>query len=170
MTVIPIAGVELATLPVHADERGSLSELFRQSAREENFVQSTHSRSLKGVLRGLHYHRKQSDLWYVVAGRLQVALADLRDRSRGHPTTTLVLQGDTPQTLFIPPGVAHGFLALSDVELIYHFTHEYDPSDEYGIAWNDPSLAVSWELSEPTLSERDRSNPELVWDQIPTFS
>ncbi|HWC14513.1 MAG TPA: dTDP-4-dehydrorhamnose 3,5-epimerase family protein [Actinomycetota bacterium] len=156
MTAIP--GVIVSDVKRLPDARGSFAEIARESAYPETFVQLNHSHSRGRVLRGLHFHREQADLWYVVRGRAQVALVDLRDGGR-HRVETLVLDGSQPQTLYIPPGVAHGYLALTDVDLFYLVTREYDETDEFGVAWDDPGLAIPWELSDPVLSERDRSNP-----------
>lgn len=165
-----IAGVIITRPQPWLDDRGRLVEIFRAEALPASFVQSNHSRSIKGVLRGLHYHQRQADLWYLVSGRAQVALADLREPSGKPATTTLILESDTPTTVYIPPGVAHGFLALTDVDLIYWVTAEYDATDEYGVAWNDPILAIDWETNKPILSERDENNPKLQWENIPSFS
>lgn len=167
MTSIP--GVKLLPRPSHADDRGRFVEIFRISELSEDFVQANHSTSKRGVLRGLHYHRNQADLWYVIAGRAQVALADLRSGSATPTIETLILDAEQPAALYIPAGVAHGFAALTDVELIYWVTAEYDASDEHGIAWDDPQLAIPWELTGPVLSDRDRSNVALNWDDIPRF-
>jgi dTDP-4-dehydrorhamnose 3,5-epimerase len=121
------------------------------------------------VLRGLHYHVKQTDLFYVVKGVAQIGLVDLRTR-RDPPTSASVELSDAqPATLLIPNGIAHGFLALTDVDLVYLVTREYDPGDEQGIAWDDPKLSIGWKIDAPLVSDRDASNPELVWDQIPEF-
>ena len=73
--------------------------------------------------------------------------------------------------MFIPPGVAHGYLALTDLDVIYWVTGEYDPGDEHGVAWNDPTLAIPWQIdAEPVVSERDAKNPGLDWELVPTFS
>ncbi|HEY7874772.1 MAG TPA: dTDP-4-dehydrorhamnose 3,5-epimerase family protein [Actinomycetota bacterium] len=163
-------GVVFAALDVHGDDRGSFAEIFRADAFPATFVQSNHSKSRAGVLRGLHYHRRQADLWYVTAGRAQVALADLRGGAGRPATATLELAAETPSTLYIPAGVAHGFLALTDVDLLYWVTAYFDNSDEHGVTWDDPTLAIPWASSTPVLSERDRSNPELAWDQIAPFT
>lgn len=164
-----IEGVIFTPLEAHADERGRFVEVFRQRAFPTTFVQTNHSRSRAGVLRGLHYHRTQADLWYLVSGRAQVALVDLR-RHGAPASQVLELSDEEPSSLYIPPGVAHGFLALADVDLIYAVSSEYDASDEYGIAWNDPSLQIPWQLDTPILSDRDSSNLELDWATIPSFS
>ena len=73
--------------------------------------------------------------------------------------------------MFIPPGVAHGYLALTDLDVIYWVTGEYDPGDEHGVAWNDPTLGIPWQIdTEPVVSERDAKNPGLDWELVPTFS
>ena len=166
-----IAGVRIVTLDVYGDLRGRFCEIFRSAAMPETFVQANHSRSAAGVLRGLHYHRHQADLWYVPAGRAQVGLADLRRRGGTPPTESFVLDAAQPTTVFIPPGVAHGYLALTDLDVIYWVTGEYDPGDEHGVAWNDPTLAIPWQIdAEPVVSERDAKNPGLDWELVPTFS
>ncbi|HEV3473116.1 MAG TPA: dTDP-4-dehydrorhamnose 3,5-epimerase family protein [Actinomycetota bacterium] len=167
MTSIP--GVQLLRRSPHADERGRFVEIFRASEVQDAFVQSNHSTSKQGVVRGLHYHRHQADLWYVTAGRAQVGLVDLRTPDVTPATETVLLGSDDPAALYIPAGVAHGFAALTDVELIYWVTTEYDASDEFGIAWDDPQLGIQWELTDPLLSDRDRTNPPLDWNDIPRF-
>ena len=164
-----IEGVELDELVVHGDDRGSFAEVMRASKFPVTFVQSNHSRSAKGVLRGLHYHRKQADLWYVIAGRMRVGLADLRTQADPPIVETIDLAAAAPAVLFIPPGVAHGFFALEDVDLLYWVSNYYDGDDEMGIAWDDPTLAVPWDADDPILSERDRSNPPLQWQEIAPF-
>ena len=170
MTVSHIAGVVLTQPEVHTDDRGHFVEVFRAAQYADAFLQANHSLSRANVLRGLHYHRRQADLWYVVSGRAQVGLADLRVRGDEPIVDTLVLDGDQPATLYIPAGVAHGFLAMTAVDLIYWVTREYDATDEYGIAWNDPTLGIRWRTERPVVSERDRQNPDLEWDSIPSFS
>lgn len=170
MSLDGLPGVVYSELDVHADPRGSFVELMRVDAYPEKFVQSNHSKSSAGVLRGLHYHRRQADLWYIVSGTAQVALADLRARTSSPATATVTMTPDKPATLYIPAGVAHGFLAVTDVELIYWVSNYFDGSDEYGITWDDPTLAIPWDTSTPVLSERDSSNPELRWDEIAPFT
>lgn len=167
---ITIPGVLVATVEAHEDIRGRFVEIMRTAKYPGSFAQSNHSHSKEGVLRGLHYHRHQADLWYVVSGRAQVGLVDLRARAHSPRSMTLILERETPTTVYIPPGVAHGFLALTDVDLIYWVTREYDASDEYGIAWNDPTLGIEWQSDQPVISERDATNARLDWDSIPDFS
>lgn len=157
----PIPGVSIENLSRIPDSRGFFSEVARSSSFETTFVQMNHSHSRVGVLRGLHYHRKQADLWYVMNGEAQIVLADLRDRHVRPAVQTFTSSGDDPCTIYIPPGVAHGYLALTDVDVLYWVTDYYDSTDEYGVAWNDPSLAIAWAVDDPVLSERDRANPFL---------
>jgi dTDP-4-dehydrorhamnose 3,5-epimerase len=166
-----IPGVAIRTSETHADTRGRFVEIFRAACMPRTFAQSNHSRSEPGVLRGLHYHQHQDDLWYVVSGRAQVALADLRDQCSPPLVETHVLDGERPSTVYIPRGVAHGYLALTQLDLVYWVTAEYDPDDELGVAWDDPTLAVPWRLTgQPLLSERDARNPALRWELIPSFA
>jgi dTDP-4-dehydrorhamnose 3,5-epimerase len=165
-----IPDVEVLELAAHADHRGYFSEIMRASDYALGFVQSNHSYSRSGVLRGLHYHRYQADLWYVVAGSARVGLADLRLGTGKPPSASLVLEGDVPRSLLIPPGVAHGFYAITDVHLIYWVSKYYDATDEHGIAWNEPMIDIDWGTDAPELSERDQNNPSLQWNLIPSFS
>lgn len=162
---LAIPGVALLAAERIDDERGYFTEIFREADAGARFVQANRSRSRAGVLRGLHYHARQTDLWHVAGGMCEVALADLR-RSGERATLTLSLSGDDPTALLIPPGVAHGFLALTDADLIYWVTHEYDGSDEHSVAWDDPWLAVPWSVADPILSPRDAAAAPLDWAQV----
>ena len=134
------------------------------------FVQANLSTSAAGVLRGLHYHRRQLDYWVVASGRAFVALVDVRPLVDGTGGRALVetreLRAD--DWVVIPTGVAHGFLALEPLELLYLVTNEYDGTDELGFAWDDPAVGVPWPVLDvtpdgrPILSDRDRSNPTLA--------
>lgn len=177
----PIAGVTWGTVVRHADARGSFRELWRASAfgtldpaaagrPGAAFVQANLSTSAAGVLRGLHLHRRQLDHWIVTAGRAFVALVDVRplliDAAARPIVETRELGADG--TVTIPAGVAHGFLALEPLELVYLVTNEFDGADELGFAWDDPTAAVPWPPvpgtpdARPILSDRDRSNPSLA--------
>lgn len=169
MTDLGVPGVRLHDLEVHRDSRGFFTELFRADQYEDVYVQANRSRSDAGVLRGLHYHRLQADLWHVVSGEALVVLADLRSPDRRPLTATIRLSGDVPQSLYIPPGVAHGYKAVEAVELIYWVTREFDASDEFGIAWDDPTIGVDWGPGQPILSERDATNPRLEWELLQEF-
>ncbi len=168
-----IPGVINVQLRPFADERGRFVELFRKEwfpQREWANVQSNRSESRAGVLRGLHYHFNQVDYWYVVSGRIRVGLADLRRSSPAfRQTETVDLHADENRGLYIPIGVAHGFLALTDVTLVYIVDNYYDGADEFGLAWNDPEIIVPWNIdSAPTLSDRDLDNPRF--SAIPSAS
>jgi dTDP-4-dehydrorhamnose 3,5-epimerase len=132
------------------------------------YVQSNLSSSNPGVLRGLHFHRRQLDRWLVANGRAWVALVDVRPMLAGEGAPLVEHRELGPdEWVVIPAGVAHGFLALEPLDLIYFVTNEYDGSDELGFAWDDPLAAVPWPAvphtgdGRPILSERDRTNPSL---------
>ncbi len=95
----------------------------------------------------MHFHRRQSDLWVAVSGRFQVGLFDLR--KEGGVGYTLELDPEHPQALLIPPGVAHGFLALSEATLLYMVTEAYDGTDEHGFRFDDPGLGFAWSRTDP---------------------
>jgi dTDP-4-dehydrorhamnose 3,5-epimerase len=179
-----IDGVRLGRLQRHVDSRGSFRELWRDSAfpalshddtgapRESTprFVQANLSTSAAGVLRGLHYHRRQLDYWVVVSGRAVVAIVDVRPVAAGSADRPAVETHElaADEWIVIPAGVAHGFLALDALELLYLVTNEFDNSDELGFAWDDPAVGVPWPVIDatpdgrPILSDRDRSNPSLA--------
>jgi dTDP-4-dehydrorhamnose 3,5-epimerase len=166
-----LPGVLYGAIVRHADQRGSFRELWRAGDfPDEPFVQANLSTSATGVLRGLHLHQRQDDLWIVADGRAFVALVDLRpmlDGTGSKPRIeTRELRAD--EWVVIPTGIAHGFLALDPLQLIYLVTNEYDGSDELGFAWDDPAVAVDWPPlagtpdGRPILSERDGANPPLA--------
>lgn len=165
-----IPGVQVGSPQVHEDSRGSFLEIFREDLLGTRFVQGNHSHSREGVLRGLHYHRKQADAWYVISGEAQAMLVDLRNQSDKPAVLSIDLSSSRPTVLYIPPGVAHGFLAITDVDLIYWVTHPYDSSDEFGVAWDDPQVDAPWQNRDPILSDRDTSNPKLDWQLIDVSS
>lgn len=162
----PIRDVQIADLAAWQDERGQFLETFRKEwfpQRAWTRIQTNRSDSRAGVLRGLHYHHHQVDYWYVTRGRIRVGLADLRPSSPTHGrSAVLELDASEPRGLFIPTGVAHGFVALTDATLTYLVDNYYDGSDENGVAWDDPQLAVPWGVEAPLLSSRDQSNPRLA--------
>ena len=161
-----INGVKLVRLRAFADERGRFMETFRKDwfpERTWDIVQTNRSESKAGVLRGLHYHRHQVDYWHVMRGRIRVALADLRPASATYRSVQIIeMDQDEPAGLFIPPGVAHGFCALTDATLTYIVDNYYNGQDELGVAWDDPGLAIPWGVKAPILSQRDRDNPKLA--------
>jgi dTDP-4-dehydrorhamnose 3,5-epimerase len=153
------------------DGRGFLMEGYKRSdfaaqGITENFVQCNHSRSSRGILRGLHYQKHpkaQGKLVRALYGEVFDVAVDLR---RGAPTygkwLGMTLSPDNPRMIYIPPGFAHGFCVLSEeAEVLYMSTEEYAPSHEAGVIWNDPDLAVRWPVADPQLSHRDRSWPRL---------
>jgi dTDP-4-dehydrorhamnose 3,5-epimerase len=147
---------------VHGDERGRFVETYRRQwlplGRE--MVQANRSEKQAGALVGLHYHLHQSDYWYVLRGRIRVVLHDLREGSATDGATeVLELSGDEDRGLFIPPGVAHGFAALTDILLWYLVDGYYNPDDELGLAWDDPAVGADWGVTDPVLSGRDKANP-----------
>ncbi|HYM82937.1 MAG TPA: dTDP-4-dehydrorhamnose 3,5-epimerase family protein, partial [Candidatus Dormibacteraeota bacterium] len=179
-----LPGVRLGRLVRHPDERGSFREVWRagwygslddaegglarRRLAEPAFVQANVSVSEPWVLRGLHLHRRQLDHWVVLDGRAFVALVDARPMlaGGGRPVVeTHELAAD--DWAGIPPGVAHGFLALEPLTLLYVVTNEYDGTDELGFAWDDPDAAVPWPPvptndGRPRLSGRDEANPSLA--------
>lgn len=162
----PIPGAFVCSPQTHADSRGFFMEIFREDLLGTRFVQANHSRSRAGVLRGLHWHRRQADAWYLVNGIAQAVLADLRTPCADPAVVSVELAAGDPRILYIPPGVAHGFLAVTDVDLIYWVSRYYDSTDEFGVAWDDPTLAAPWKHRAPVLSDRDRANPKLDWGSI----
>ncbi|MCB9151475.1 MAG: dTDP-4-dehydrorhamnose 3,5-epimerase family protein [Caldilineaceae bacterium] len=161
-----IAGVKFVALRAFADERGFFMETFRKEwfpERSWDIVQTNRNFSKAGVLRGLHYHHHQVDYWCVMAGTMRVGLADLRPSSTTFKATeTIEIGDDNPVGIFIPVGVAHGFLSLTDSVLAYLVDNYYNGADELGVAWNDPALGVNWGVENPIISERDLLNPRLA--------
>jgi dTDP-4-dehydrorhamnose 3,5-epimerase len=178
-----LPGVRYGATARLADARGSFQEVWRASWLDDiapadagagrgeapAFVQANRSMSAPGVLRGLHLHRRQLDYWFVASGRGFVALVDVRPMLAGAAAPTVETRelpaGDW---VVIPTGVAHGFLALEALELLYLVTNPYDGSDEFGFAWDDPTTGIAWPALDatpggrPILSERDQSNPPLA--------
>ncbi len=160
-----ISGVYVAHLRPFSDERGRFMETFRKEwfpQRSWEKMQSNRSDSQAGVLRGLHYHHHQVDYWYALRGTIRAGLVDLRPSSPTYLATQTVEMGEQNEVgLFIPIGVAHGFVALTAATLTYVVDNYYDGADEFGVAWNDPDIALDWGVTEPILSPRDRQNPLL---------
>lgn len=165
-----IIGVQIVKLATYKDERGRFAEFFRKEwfpQRKWGKIQCNRSESLRGVLRGLHYHQQQVDYWHVIKGAIRAGLVDLRPSSPSYRSKALIHLSDRePTGLYIPAGVAHGFFTISDATLLYVVDNYYDGSDEYGLAWNDPTLGVNWGTTTPILSDRDSNNPQLI-DIIP---
>lgn len=165
-TATAIEGVLLLEPKVFGDARGFFMEswnrrTFAQLGLDVDFVQDNHSRSQRGVLRGLHYQLRQPQgkLVRVVAGEVFDVAVDLR---RSSPTfgrwTGVHLSAENQRMFWIPPGCAHGFLTLSDsADFLYKATDYYAPEHERSLLWNDPDLAIDWPLagSEPVLAAKD---------------
>ena len=160
-----IDGVSIVHPISYGDDRGRFTETYRRQwfGLGREMVQGSRSDKSAGSLVGLHYHLHQSDYWYVVAGRAQVVLHDLRIGSVTDGATLELELGDgTGLGLYIPPGVAHGFYALTDMVLTYLVDNYYNPSDELGVAFDDPQIGANWAAVDPVVSERDRQNPRRV--------
>lgn len=146
----------------HGDERGVLVETYRRSwfPAGREMVQGNRADRRAGSVVGLHYHLHQADYWYVPAGTARVVLHDLRVGSATDGATlTLDLDGVDHRGVFIPPGVAHGFAALTDMTITYLVDGYYNPADELGVAWDDPAVDADWGVDHPVLSHRDQHNP-----------
>ena len=163
-----IEGVRLYNLKQYPDRRGSFFELFRKEWLPEVFgdrIQINCSRSSAGVIRGLHYHKHQWDFWIPISGSMTAGLADLRkDSSTYGRSLSLELDPENPPGLLIPPGVAHGFAATTDLIMVYVVSNYFDNTDEHGIAWNDPVISIKWGIENPVVSERDVLNEPYTWD------
>ncbi len=160
-----IQGVYFVSLKPFEDERGRFIETFRKDwfpQRAWHILQSNASYSQAGVLRGLHFHHHQVDYWFCPCGAIRVGLCDLR---RSSPTYRAVQTVDIGQEnftgVYIPIGVAHGFVALTDAILTYLVDNYYDGTDEHGVAWNDPHINIPWGIADLRLSPRDAQNPLL---------
>ena len=163
-----IKGVYIVEPSVFGDDRGRFLESFRKEwfpQRSWDIVQCNRSESIRGVVRGLHYHYHQVDYWFVMSGMIRACLADIRPNSPTYKVTQTIDMGDDNMIgLFIPVGVAHGFATISErVILTYVVDNYYTNSDEFGVAWNDPELNIDWGLdsTEAVLSGRDAGNPML---------
>jgi dTDP-4-dehydrorhamnose 3,5-epimerase len=175
MKVIPsaIPDVLIIEPKVFGDERGFFFESYnrRQFAeligRDVDFVQDNHSRSVKNVLRGLHYQirQPQGKLVRVVQGAVFDVVVDIR---RSSPTfgqhVTEELSAENKRTLWVPEGFAHGFLVISDTaEFLYKTTDYWAPEFERSIAWNDPTIGIEWPIQgEPALSAKDQQAGLLI--------
>ncbi len=162
-----IEGVFIIEPTVFGDDRGYFMETyhegeFKEAGLDLNFVQDNQSKSKKGVLRGLHfqYTKPQGKLVRVLKGVVFDVAVDLRNNSPTYGKwESIILSEENKKQFFIPEGFAHGFLVLSeDAEFTYKCTEFYDPEDEGGISWNDPSIAIDWPVDniEIILSEKDK--------------
>jgi dTDP-4-dehydrorhamnose 3,5-epimerase len=166
-----IRGVKVIKPTVFGDERGFFLEVFKKSSYQEalqidlDFVQDNYSRSQKNVLRGLHFQRKnpQGKLVRVVRGEVYDVAVDIRKDSPTYGQWEGVILSEENKTqLWVPPGLAHGFLVLSEVaDFEYKCTDYYSPADEGCLIWNDSSVGINWPTFSPLLSEKDRKGRPL---------
>lgn len=165
-----LPGVLIFEPKVFGDQRGFFTETFQQQRYSEAgidlpFVQDNHSRSARGVLRGLHFQRTrpQGKLVRVSRGAVYDVAVDIDPKS---PTcgqyVGVELNDENHRQLWVPPGYAHGFCVLSDVaDFIYKCTDYYFPDDEGGLLWNDADVQIPWPIENPQLSAKDQLNPTL---------
>jgi dTDP-4-dehydrorhamnose 3,5-epimerase len=175
-----ITGVVHVDPAVHTDGRGCFVETYRQEWIPDSraMVQSNRADRSAGTIVGLHFHVHQADYWYVPTGQARVVLHDLRAGSPTERATEIVDLGARADGshnhggVYIPPGVAHGFAARTDVIITYLVDSYYDPNDELGVAWDDPEIGADWGVADPVLSERDHANPKRVdiADRLPNWS
>ena len=179
VTPLSIPDVLLIEPQVFGDDRGFFFESFNQNKFEEaikqkiNFVQDNHSKSVKGVLRGLHYQlppKAQGKLVRVIQGEVFDVAVDLRQSS---PTfgqwVGEIISADNKKQLWIPEGFAHGFLTLSDTaEFLYKTTDFYSPEHEQSILWDDETIRIEWPLEDVSLSLKD--NAALSFKEAKYFS
>ena len=163
-------GLILIEPRIFKDERGFFLETYqmpryRETGLNIKLVQDNHSRSQKGVLRGLHYqiNNPQGKIVRVIQGCVFDVAVDIRLKSStfGHSYWT-ILDSKTHHQLFMPPGIAHGFCVVSDfADFEYKCTDYYNPENQGGILWNDPELNIPWPIKNPILSERDKNYSKL---------
>jgi dTDP-4-dehydrorhamnose 3,5-epimerase len=171
ITPTAIPDVRIVEPVVFGDERGFFLESFNrralaQAGLDRDFVQDNHSRSRRGVLRGLHYQipRAQGKLVRILSGEIYDVAVDLRRSSPSFGRWVGVsLSAENKRMLWIPEGFAHGFLVLSEfAEVFYKVTEYYAPQCERSLLWNDPDLAIAWPAcGDPILSEKDRQGARL---------
>jgi len=165
-----LEGILLIEPAAYTDDRGLFLESFEQQRyRElgiaENFVQDNHSRSMKNVLRGLHFTRNkpQAQIVTVIRGRIFDVVVDIRKDS---PTFGewfgTELSDEGPRQVYMAHGFAHGFCVLSDwADLHYKVSERYDPSDEGGLIWSDSDVKIDWPIKDPYISDRDMGHRKL---------
>lgn len=177
----PLPGVIIIEPKVFGDKRGFFLETYREDVLRdagitEHFVQDNHSRSTRGVLRGLHYQMTQTQgkLIRVTTGAVYDVAVDVRQGSPNFGQWAgAQLDEDNMHIMYVPPGFAHGFVVLSDsADFNYKCTDYYHPESEQGIAWNDPDIGIDWPISEVSLSEKDKKNILLknqTHDKLPAY-
>ena len=175
----PLKDVYLLEPKVFGDSRGFFQETwnvetFREAGFDLNFMQDNHSRSARGILRGLHFQTEhtQGKLVRVTSGEVFDVAVDLR---RSSPTLGqwygASLSAENHHMLWVPPGFAHGFYVVSEfADFLYKCTDVYHPASEQTLAWNDPTVGIEWPVpagEEPLLSAKDAAG--LAWDEVPLF-
>ena len=166
-----LPGVLIIEPKVFGDDRGFFLETFQKQRYQElaaidlDFVQDNHSRSVRGVLRGLHFQKTkpQGKLVRVVSGEVFDVAVDIDPNSTTYGQYESVLLSEQNKRQFwVPPGYAHGFLVVSEVaDFEYKCTDYYDPSDEGCLIWNDPTVGIDWPIKDPQLSEKDKTAVSL---------
>ncbi len=156
---------------VFEDSRGFFTETYRKDVFSKNgipeeFVQDNHSKSSKGVLRGLHYQippKSQAKLMRVTKGKVFDVAVDIRHGSKTFGKfVTCILSGENKKMLYVPAGFAHGFCVMEDdTEFVYKVSDFYSVEHERGILWNDPSIAIPWPAMDYIFSEKDKKHPLL---------
>jgi dTDP-4-dehydrorhamnose 3,5-epimerase len=172
VTATDLPGVLIIEPKIFGDDRGFFLETFQaeryrhEAGISPAFVQDNHSRSRRGVLRGLHAQKQpaQGKLVRVARGETFDVAVDIDPRSPTFGCWTGVTLSDTNhRQLWIPPGYAHGFAVVSEIaDVEYKCTAYYHPQSEIGVIWNDPDLAIHWPIDNPTLSEKDKRLPTLA--------
>jgi dTDP-4-dehydrorhamnose 3,5-epimerase len=146
------------------DERGFFLETYHKKRYHSNkifdeFVQENHSRSIRGVLRGLHYQIKkpQAQLVTIMHGSIYYVCVDVRQHSNTFGLWSgIELSDKSLRQIYMPPGIAGGFCVLSDIaDIHYNVSHLFDPTDEGGVLWSDPNLNIDWPVSNPIITKRD---------------
>ena len=168
---LDIPEVILIEPTVFSDARGFFMESYKQTDFapfvDGTFVQENHSKSERGILRGLHFQlgsHAQGKLIRVVRGEIFDVAVDVRPDSatRGKWVGTALSSNDR-RMLYVPPWCAHGYCVLSETaEVIYKATAEYAPAHESGVMWNDPAISIDWPIGSPTVSDRDKKWPAFV--------
>jgi len=168
-TTLP--GVVIIEPKVFGDERGFFLETFQKNRYlnlagiDLDFVQDNHSRSARGVLRGLHFQKTkpQGKLVRVVTGEVYDVAVDINPESATYGKYEgVVLSENNKKQFWVPPGYAHGFLVLSEMaDFEYKCTDYYDPNDEGSLLWNDPDIGIDWPIKTPQLSNKDQAAPTL---------
>lgn len=176
-----LPGVLVLEPKKYGDDRGFFLEIYREDSLAvagitERFVQDNHSRSGKGVLRGLHYQltQPQGKLVRVTRGEVFDVAVDVRHGSPNFGQWYGAnLDEESMRMMYVPPGFAHGFLVLSEVaDFIYKCSDYYHPQSEQGIAWDDQGIGIEWPAVDVILSDKDRHNPTLSQqspEQLPQY-